>query len=67
MTESKLDLILHKDAQGKFGLWACRGEGKGCNRNKYRNTKAPCTDCVGPLPEDMTLGEVQEKLRKGDA
>jgi len=66
MTE-KLELILHKNKVGEFEMWACRGAGKGCSRNKYRMSKKPCTDCAGPLPETLTVGEVQEMLKRGDA
>ncbi|WP_375782929.1 hypothetical protein ACE10Z_23735 [Bradyrhizobium sp. Pha-3] len=63
----KLDMILAKDEAGEFRLWACRGEGKGCDRNKYRRSKSPCVDCVGPLDENLTLGEVMDQLNRGDA
>lgn len=62
-----LQTILARDAAGKLCLWACRGEGKGCARNKYRSSLKPCDDCFGPLPEAMTLGEVVDRLNKGDA
>lgn len=65
MTE--LQTILAKDVDGKFALWACRGTGKGCTRNKYRSSLKPCDDCFGPLPEDMTLEQVAQKLQKGEA
>lgn len=64
---SKLELILYKNSADKFELWACRGVGKGCKRNGYRDKKKPCDSCFGPLPETMTLGEVQDKLKRGDA
>jgi hypothetical protein len=64
---SKLDMILARDAAGEFQLWGCRGAGKGCNRNRYRKQKKPCADCFGPLPPQMMLGEVVERLAKGDA
>jgi hypothetical protein len=63
----ELKTILAKDATGKLRLWACRGEGKGCARNKYRRQQAPCADCFGPLEETMTLGEVADRLKQGDA
>ncbi len=63
---AQLKMILARDATGAFRLRACRGEGKGCKRNRYRKS-VPCVDCVGPLPETMTLGEVHEKLMRGDA
>lgn len=64
----KLSLILFRDpADQKLKLWACRGAGKGCGRNKYRSRQKPCDDCFGPLPETLTLGEVAERLKSGDA
>ena len=67
MKSSQLQTILAKDSTGKFCLFACRGEGKGCARNKYRRAAKPCDDCLGPLDEQMTLGEVQDRLARGDA
>ena len=67
MEDPKLDLILADDQAGKKRLWACRGEGKGCKRNKFRTSKAPCIDCMGPLDEKLTLEQVVEKLKQGDA
>jgi hypothetical protein len=67
MSEPKLETILAKDASGEFRLWACRGAGKGCARNKHRAKAKPCDDCYGPLDENMTLGEVIERLKRGDA
>ena len=64
---SKLDLILHRDVDGKRKLWACRGSGRGCARNTYRQKKAPCDDCKGPLDERLTISDVQSMLAKGDA
>jgi hypothetical protein len=63
----ELEMILAKNGVGKFDLWACRGEGKGCPRNKFRKRKKPCEDCVGPLPEHLTIGEVHQMLKRGDA
>ena len=64
---SDLDLIMHRDNDGKLKLWACRGGGKGCARNRYRKSRAPCEDCMGPLDEKLTLEQVQAKLATGDA
>lgn len=64
---SDLQLVMANDERNRLQLWACRGEGKGCKRNKYRTTKKPCDDCVGPLPRNMTLEQVQKKLEQGDA
>ena len=62
----KLDMILHRKRDGNFGLWACRGEGRGCKRNRYRKS-IPCDDCVGPLPEQETIEHLLDRLRRGDA
>jgi hypothetical protein len=62
-----LKTILAKDAEGEFRLWACRGAGKGCSRNKYRRQQAPCEDCLGPLDEQLTLAQVQAMISQGDA
>jgi len=67
VTTENLSTILAKDDKGKFQLWACRGVGKGCERNKYRRAQQPCPDCYGPLEETMTLGEVVDRLKQGDA
>lgn len=66
----QLSLILARNQQSprrEFALWACRGEGKGCARNRYRTSKAPCDDCFGPLPEGMTIAEVLKRVEQGDA
>lgn len=64
---AELQTILAKDDAGELRLWACRGEGKGCERNKYRRQAKPCEDCFGPLAEEMTLGEVADLIKRGDA
>jgi hypothetical protein len=67
MIEKKIEMILHRDHAGELRLWACRGEGKGCKRNTLRRTKKPCDDCWGPLDESLTVGEVYDRLKTGDA
>jgi hypothetical protein len=67
VTTENLSTILAKDVDGELRLWACRGEGKGCARNKYRRAAKPCVDCFGPLREDLTLGEVADLMKRGDA
>ena len=67
MSALNLNTVLAKDEKGKFRLWACRGTGKGCNRNRYRSSKSPCDDCFGPLDENMTLQQVADRLKQGDA
>ncbi len=63
-----LELIMVKNPAAKLGydLLACRGEGKGCKRNKFREAKAGCEDCVLADPKE-TMGELQARLKKGDA
>ncbi len=63
----KLELILAHAGTGKLELYACRGIGKGCPRNRYRTSKSPCDDCMGPLPHDMTMEQVQKRIAAGDA
>lgn len=73
MPKPLLDFILHKvdpnggNAKSNFVLYACRGDGRGCDRNKYRNKGIKCDDCFGPLDDKMTIGEVYDKLKQGDA
>jgi hypothetical protein len=64
---SQLNLIMARDPDGKMRMWACRGEGKGCARNRFRASKAPCQDCMGPLDESLRIDQVQALLAKGDA
>jgi hypothetical protein len=67
MSSAELHTILAKDEAGKFQLWACRGAGKGCERNRYRRAQKPCPDCYGPLDENLTLQQVVDRLKQGDA
>lgn len=62
----KLDFILVKNAAGKFELWACRGEGKGCARNRWRGSKKQCEDCI-LADEKETIGELYARMARGDA
>lgn len=67
MAENKLEFILHRDKPGNaadcFGLYACRGVGRGCERNKHRKNKAKCDDCLR-ADENETLGAFQERLNR---
>lgn len=65
--KTTLRMILAKDKTGAFRLWACRGEGKGCERNRYRNQMKPCDDCFGPCNEGSTLEEIMDEISRGDA
>lgn len=65
--ENELKFILAKDGRNNFKLHACRGVGKGCERNKFRKQMVPCQDCIPCDDETETLGELQARLKKGDA
>lgn len=67
MPIDELLLILNIEGDGSLALYACRGAGKGCPRNRFRKSKSKCEDCVGPLPTDMTLEQVQRRLASGEA
>lgn len=65
-----LQFILERVKPGNtddcFKMWACRGEGRGCSRNRYRKQKKHCADCV-MADEKETIGDLQRRLRRGDA
>lgn len=44
-------------------MYACRGAGKGCRRNAFRDPKSQkiCADCV-PARDEETIGELMERL-----
>jgi hypothetical protein len=60
---SEVKLILARDREHQLRLWACRGNGRGCKRNRHRKGVL-CEDCFGPLPEHLTLAEVEERLQR---
>lgn len=66
-----LQFIMEKlgagNGPGAFAFWACRGEGRGCARNKYRSRKKHCDDCVPAHDPNETLGALQERLKRGDS
>lgn len=64
---NKLEMILHRDVDGKLKLWACRGVGKGCARNQFRTKKKPCDDCVPAHDDNETLEQLQARISRGDA
>lgn len=68
--DPKMSFILERVRSGDtldcFQLWLCRGEGKGCKRNKHRKSIVHCDDCV--LGDDKeTLEELQKRVTRGDA
>ena len=67
---SDLDFIMERVKPGRtadcFQMWACRGAGRGCARNKYRERKKHCADCV-LAHENETLEHLHKRLARGDA
>lgn len=67
---TKLDATLHKEADGSFALYFCRGEGK-CTKTKYERQKMlrkkqVCKDCIKG-DENETLEQVLQRINRGDA
>ncbi len=62
----QLKMILYRDGDGKMKLWACRGAGKGCKRNRYRKA-VPCDDCVPAHDGNETIEQLQARIARGDA
>ena len=52
---------------GAFALWACRGAGRGCTRNKFLSRKKHCDDCVPAHDMNETLEQLQKRIARGDA
>lgn len=48
-----------------FMLYACRGEGKGCQRNKFRAAKKHCADCLPADNPNETLADFRARLQRG--
>lgn len=66
--EPDIQFILFKRTNGICKLAACRGANKGCEiLKRQRKPKSPCPDCYVCEDEEMTLEELQERLREGDA
>lgn len=63
-------MIMERIRPGKtvdcFAMWVCRGEGRGCPRNKFRNQKKDCQDCVLAHDENETLGDLLKRVKRGD-
>lgn len=70
MAEPQIKVIMEKVGEGRtpdcFKLWACRGAGKGCTRNKYRRRLVHCDDCVETSPHE-TLASLKARMDRGDA
>jgi hypothetical protein len=65
----RLQLVLERVHPGNerhcFKLWACRGEGRGCNRNRFRETKVHCDDCVEARDEE-TIGQLIARMGRAN-
>lgn len=66
----KLDATLHKERDGSFALYFCRGEGK-CTKSAYERMKMSrkkqvCVDCIKGR-DDQTLGDIDNQISRGDA
>jgi len=68
---NQLTFIMERTGPGRgeenFRLWACRGEGRGCQRNKHRANAKHCDDCLPADNPNETLAEFQARLQRGDA
>ena len=66
-----LHFTLEKIGPGRgpenYMLFACRGEGRGCPRNKYRQRKKHCDDCLPAADEHETVGQFKARLERGNA
>jgi len=62
-----MERVAHNGTPDDFALWACRGEGRGCKRNRTRASAKHCDDCVPCSNMGETLGEVIDRLKRGDA
>lgn len=67
----QLHMILEKLGSGQspadFRLYACRGQGRGCPRNRWRSRKVHCDDCVPATDLNETLEHFEARMRRGDA
>lgn len=64
----QIQAIMFKRRNGQFKLAFCRGMNKGCDKMRAdKKPKKPCDNCYIPEDENMTIGEVYERLNKGDA
>jgi hypothetical protein len=66
----KLDAMLHKERDGTFSMYFCRGPGK-CvktvaERKKLSRKKRVCEDCVKG-DESETLEHLVRRMNRGDA
>lgn len=64
----ELAFILFRKGGGGTRLAMCRGQSKSCNViAKERQKLGPCADCVMLNNERTTVGELYDRMQKGDA
>lgn len=66
----KLDATLHRERDGTFSMYFCRGPGK-CTKTQLEKMRMSrlhkvCRDCIKG-DDEQTLGEIDGKLARGDA
>jgi len=66
MSKPQVQFVMEKVGDD-YVLWACRGEGRGCTRNRYRSRKTHCEDCVACRDPNETLESIIKRLARGDA
>lgn len=66
----KLDAMLHKERDGTFSMYFCRGAGKCAKtvneRKKLSRKQRVCEDCVKG-DEAETLEHLVQRMNRGDA
>ena len=70
MSKKQLGATLHKEKDGTFTLYFCRGPGK-CTKTELEKMKMSrlhkkCHDCVVGQDE-QTLGDIDNQITRGDA
>jgi hypothetical protein len=64
---AQVRMILYK-RRGIFRMAACRGTAKGCQvMNDVRAKLGPCQSCILCDDPDETIGQVYDKIQKGNA
>lgn len=62
-----MERVAHDGLATDFALFACRGAGRGCPRNKFRSRKVHCDDCLKADNPNETLVDFKARLERGDA
>lgn len=69
--QPELHMLLYKRRNGQFALAACRGRNKGCEKliraSERKKLKKPCDECVLADNGNETVGELLDRVRRGDA